>query len=64
MKKNKNDIPGNDKGINQPKTNGSSIEKEEIKKIVVKPYQESTRLYFSSPCLLSEIEDDEDVLNQ
>lgn len=34
------------------------------KKIVVVPFQEPTRLYFSSPCLLSEIEDDEDILNQ
>lgn len=64
MKKNKKENPGNDKGINQPKTSESPIAKEEIKKIVVKPYQEPTRLYFSSPCLLAEIEEDEDVLNR
>ena len=33
-------------------------------KIVVKSYQEPTRPYFSSPCMLSEIEDDEDFLNR
>lgn len=64
MKKDTNDITENNKGINQPKTSESPIAKEEIKKIVVKPFQEPTRLYFSSPCLLSEIEDDEDVLNR
>jgi hypothetical protein len=36
----------------------------EEKKIVVKPFQEPPRLYFSSPCLLAEIEDDEDILNR
>jgi hypothetical protein len=64
MKKNTNNFQGNDKVINQPKTIESPIEKKDIKKIVVKPFQEPTRLYFSSPCLLSEIEDDEDVLNR
>ncbi len=63
MKKNTNDIPGNDKGINQPKTNESPIDKEDIKKMVVKPFQKPARLYFSSPCLLSEIEDNEDIPN-
>ena len=33
------------------------------KKIVVKTYQEATRPYFSSPCMLSEIEDKEDIFN-
>ena len=51
------------KEINNPKTNESPEENEEIKKVVVKPIEEPTRLYFSSPCLLSEIEDDEDILN-
>lgn len=64
MKKNKKENPGNNKEINPPKTAESPIVKTEIKKIVVKPYQEPTRLYFSSPCLLSGIEDDEDVLNR
>lgn len=64
MKKYINDITENNKGINEPKTFESPIAKEEIKKIVVKPSQEPTRLFFSSPCLLSEIEDDEDFLNQ
>ncbi len=64
MKKITKDNPVNDNEINLPKTAESPKEKEEIKKIVVNPFQEPTRLYFSSPCLLSEIEDDEDVLNR
>ncbi len=51
------------KEINNPETNESPMEKEEIKKVVVEPIKEPTRLYFSSPCLLSEIEDNEDILN-
>ncbi len=51
------------KEINEPKTNESSIEKEEIKKIVAKSIKEPTHLYFSSPCFLSEIEDNEDISN-
>lgn len=35
----------------------------EEKKIVVVPFKEPTRLYFSPPCMLSEMEDDEDFLN-
>lgn len=42
----------------------SPNEPEVKKNIVVVPFQEPTRLYFSSPCLLSEIEDDEDFLNR
>lgn len=34
------------------------------KKIVFKSYLEPTRPYFSSPCMLSEMEDDEDFLNR
>ena len=33
------------------------------KKIVVNTYKEATRPYFSSPCMLSEIEDKEDIFN-
>ncbi|BBE20151.1 hypothetical protein AQPE_4342 [Aquipluma nitroreducens] len=32
-------------------------------KIAVKFYQEQTRPYFSSPCMLSEMEDQEDTFN-
>ena len=32
-------------------------------KIVVKSYQEPARSYFSSPCLLSEMENAEDLFN-
>jgi len=63
MKKNTNDFMGNNNEINEPKTFESPIAKEDINKIVAKPFQEPTRLYFSSPCLLSEIEDDDKVLN-
>lgn len=64
MKKNTSDITENNKRIKRPKTAESQVAKEEIKKIVVKPLQEPTRLYFSSPCMLSEIEDDEDILDR
>ncbi len=33
------------------------------KKKVAKPAQKPARLYYSSPCLLSEMEDNEDILN-
>lgn len=46
------------------KTSDSPNEPEVKKTIVVVPFQEPIRLYFSSPCLLSEIEDDEDFLNR
>ena len=42
----------------------SPIKPEEKRTIVFNKFQEPTRPYFSSPCLLSEIEDDEDVLNR
>lgn len=42
--------------------NQTSKTKEEMK-INVKPIKKSTQLYFSSPCMLSELEDNEDILN-
>jgi hypothetical protein len=40
-----------------------SMEKGINLKIAVKAYQKPERLYFSSPCLLSEMEDTEDAFN-
>jgi hypothetical protein len=40
-----------------------SLEQDINLKIVVKSYQEPARPYFSSPCLLSEMEDTEDTFN-
>ncbi|MDD2306945.1 MAG: hypothetical protein PHP53_19740 [Prolixibacteraceae bacterium] len=40
-----------------------TIEQNMKKKIVVKSYLEPTRPYFSSPCLLSEMENTEDTFN-
>lgn len=40
-----------------------TIEQGLKKKIVYKSYQEPIRPYFSSPCMLSEMEDQEGTLN-
>ncbi|MDP2336746.1 MAG: hypothetical protein Q8N05_09895 [Bacteroidota bacterium] len=44
--------------------NGLKTEQELNMKITVITYMEPTRPYFSSPCMLSEMEDDEDFLNR
>ena len=36
----------------------------EVQKMITESIPEPARLYFSSPCLLAEIEDDEDILNR
>lgn len=58
---------GNDKGLRQsdtePEKSGSPFETEEKKAIVFNIFQEATRPYFSSPCMLSEMEDEEDIFN-
>ena len=42
-----------------------SPDKMKIEKQFVRPLeQETPHLYFSSPCLMAEIEDDEGILNQ
>ncbi len=43
----------------------NELSKEQVSnlKIAVKSYQEPARSYFSSPCLLSEMEDTEDTFN-
>ncbi len=38
-----------------------SLEQDKNIKMVFKPYQEPSRPYFSSPCMLSEMEDTEDT---
>lgn len=68
MKKKRKENPENEEGISQPnpdfKIFGSATEKEVKKKIIFKNDQGSSRPYFSSPCLLSEMEDNEDILNR
>lgn len=58
----------NEKGLSQPDTepekSASPVETEVKKTIVFNTFQEDTRPYFSSPCMLSEMEDDEDFLNR
>ena len=60
--------PENDKELNQSDSESEKseapVKPEEKRKIVFKKLQESTRPYFSSPCLLSEMEDDEEFLNR
>lgn len=68
MEKNMKNNPENDKGLSQSDTESekseSPVETEEKKAIVFNTFQEPMRPYFSSPCMLSEIEDDEDFLNR
>lgn len=68
MEKNTNNILGNDKGLSLPDTesekSASPVETKEKKVIVFNTFLEDTRQYFSSPCMLSEMEDDEDFLNR
>lgn len=45
------------------KTPDSSKETKIKIEIVTEPIREPTRHYFSSPCLLSEIDDNEDISN-
>lgn len=40
------------------------LKRKKKKAIVFNTFQEDTRPYFSSPCMLSEMEDDEDFLNR
>ena len=55
---------GKDKKCNIPDTTNEPDLPDVKKKIDTKPLQEPSRKYYSSPCLLSEIEDDEDVLKR
>ena len=63
-----NNNSGNDKGLSHSDTesekSASPVETKEKKAIVFNTFQEYTRQYFSSPCMLSEMEDDEDFLNR
>lgn len=58
----------NEKGLSQsdtePDESASPVETEVKKAIVFNTFLEDTRPYFSSPCMLSEMEDDEDFLNR
>ncbi len=68
MGKNMKNNQKNDKGLSQSDTESkkseSPVKTKEKKTILFNTFQESTRPYFSSPCLLSEIEDDEEFLNR
>lgn len=68
MEKNMKNNTENEKGLShsdtESKKSGSPVETEEKKAIVFNTFQEPTRPYFSSPCLLSEMENDEDFLNR
>ena len=47
----------------KPEENGLVAEQGLNMKIAVKSYQEPARPYFSSPCMLSEMEDGNDIFN-
>lgn len=47
----------------KPEETGLETEQGLNMKIAVKSYQEPARHYFSSPCMLSELEDKEDMFN-
>ena len=64
MEKNTKNKSGNGKGLGHSDTeaekSASPVETEEKKAFSFNTFQEDTRQYFSSPCMLSEMEDDED----
>jgi hypothetical protein len=68
MEKHLKNNSGNEEGITQSdsesKKSGSPAETEEKKAIVFNTIKEPMQSYFSSPCMLQEIEDDEDFLNR
>lgn len=68
METNVKNNPGNDKELSHSDTefekSGSPVKTEEKNSIVFDTFQEATRLYFSSPCMLSEMEDGDDFLNR
>lgn len=65
MKNKRNKIAGGqtEKAKREDDKNELSAEDVLKMKIAVKTYQESERSYFSSPCMLSEMEDTEDTFN-
>lgn len=66
MKNKKNKIAGiaqTEKAKREDDKNELSEEVVPKMKIAVKTYQEPERSYFSSPCMLSELEDSEDTFN-
>ena len=66
MKNKKNKIAGTEqteKARSEDDKNELSTEEVLKMKIAVKTYQEPERSYFSSPCMLSEMEDTEDTFN-
>ena len=66
MKNKKNKIAGiaqTEKTKREDDKNELSEEEVSKMKIAIKTYQEPERSYFSSPCMLSEMEDTEDTFN-
>lgn len=66
MKNKRNKIAGTgqtEKARREDDKNELSEEEVIEMKIAVKTYQEPERSYFSSPCMLSEMEDTEDTFN-
>lgn len=67
MKNKKNKIAGiaqAEKARREDDKNELPSEEVSKMKIAVKTYQEPTRYYFSSPCMLSELEDSDEFFNQ
>ncbi|OFX49986.1 MAG: hypothetical protein A2066_01160 [Bacteroidetes bacterium GWB2_41_8] len=67
MKNKKNKITGiaqTEKVAHEGDKNELTAEEVSKMKIAVKTYQEPERSYFSSPCMLSELEDSDEFFNQ
>lgn len=67
MKNKKNKIAGGgqtEKTKREDDKNELPTEEVSKVKIAVKTYQEPERSYFSSPCMLSELEDSDEFFNQ
>ena len=65
MKNKRNKIAGGQTKKAKREDDRNELSEEEVlkMKIAVKTYQEPERSYFSSPCMLSEMEDTEDTFN-
>lgn len=67
MKNKRNKIAGGGQTEKARRENDKNELSEEVvpkMKIAVKTYQEPERSYFSSPCMLSELEDSDEFFNQ
>ncbi len=66
MKNKRNKIAGGQTEKAKREDDKNELPTEEVlkMKIAVKTYQEPARSYFSSPCMLSELEDSDEFFNQ